>query len=313
MTRHGHHTTARTRGGRGRPDRTRHPPLVTSGGRTRVHAIQTGRLRGNKTTVRGTGPSSLFRRRQNFEWPVLAFVIERPEGHIVIDTGMNAEGWSIPFLMRRMVPAAIIEGEQDEIGPQMEALELSPEDVRTVILTHLDPDHIGGLRWFPNAEVLVHRPEHESVLSWMGKMRYLHDHEEWSSIFKPTLYDMDPEPFGPFPESKALGADGDLRLVPIPGHSDGQVGVILQTDGIALFFAADHIARQDWFVEDWAEGRRTNGLVWTFFWMRRYRKLAAETSRRMHRFIEEVPTVLLPAHDADAPRRLATVETIESP
>lgn len=61
---------------------------------------------------------------------------------------------------------------------------------------------------------------------------------------------------------------------------------------------------------DWAEGRRTNGLTWGVVWMRHFRKLAAETSRRMHRFIQEVPTVLLPSHDADAPRRLAARETI---
>jgi hypothetical protein len=98
-----------------------------------------------------------------------------------------------------------------------------------------------------------------------------------------------------------------------PFRSDGQVGVILKTDGIALVFIADHIARQDWFAEDWPEGRRTNGLGRAVFWMRRYRKLAAETSRRMHRFIEEVPTVWLPAHDEEAPRRLAAMETIKSP
>jgi N-acyl homoserine lactone hydrolase len=263
--------------------------------------------------VRGTGPSSLFRRRENFEWPVLAYVIERPGGHIVIDTGMNAERWSFPLLMRRIGFALfpISPNEQEEIGPQMEAMELRPEDVRTVILTHLDRDHIGGLRWFPNAEVLVHRPEHESALSWMWKIRY--QPEKWSSDFEPTLYDMDPEPYGPFPESKTLDADGDLRIVPIPGHSQGQVGVILRTDGIALFFSADHISRQDWFIEDWTKGRRTNGILWGVLWMRHYRKLAAETTRRMHRFIEEVPTVLLPAHDADAPRRLAVTETIGTP
>ena len=35
---------------------------------------------------------------------------------------------------------------------------LDPGKVRLVVLTHLDTDHTGGLRHFPRAEVLVHRP-----------------------------------------------------------------------------------------------------------------------------------------------------------
>jgi hypothetical protein len=87
-SRRGDHTTARTRSERGRSQPTRHPPLVTRDRQPKIHAIPAGRLRANTTTVRGTGPSSLFRRRENFESPVLAYVIERP------------------------VPSAIIEGEQ---------------------------------------------------------------------------------------------------------------------------------------------------------------------------------------------------------
>jgi hypothetical protein len=39
-------------------------------------------------------------------------------------------------------------------------------------------------------------------------------------------------------------------------------------------------------------------------------KLAAETSRRIHRFLEEVPTVFIPSHDADAPARLAAMHPL---
>lgn len=73
----------------------------------------------------------------------------------------------------------------------------------------------------------------------------------WPSSFDPTIYELDPEPYGPFPESKALTESGDVRLVPIPGHTIGQIGVIVETRGPTLFLAADHVLRQDWFLEDY--------------------------------------------------------------
>lgn len=61
--------------------------------------------------------------------------------------------------------------------------------------------------------------------------------------------------------------------------------------------------RQDWFVEDCADGN-LRGLAW-------FPELATETSRRIQRFAAETPTVLLPSHDADAPARLASMENLK--
>jgi N-acyl homoserine lactone hydrolase len=268
----------------------------------RVHVIQTGSLVGNKTVMRGEGWSSVLRRRDPYVFPAFSYIIEHPEGLIAIDTGLSTHV-RVPRAQRLMsVPSPMIQPEE-EIGPQARAKDLPIEQVRRVVITHLDWDHAGGLEYFRNAEILVHRPERAFASKFMGKIRY--QPKLWPSWFDPTLYDLDPEPYGPFPESKTLTESGDIRLVPIPGHSIGQVGVIVQTDSAALFFAADHMLRQDWFVEDYAAGRLL-GLGALFF-----PKLAAETSRRIHGYIEEMPTVLLPSHDADAPARLAAMETVK--
>jgi N-acyl homoserine lactone hydrolase len=269
----------------------------------KVHAIEAGRLLGNKRTATATGWSSVLHPREDFECPAYVYIIERADGHIAIDTGLNSHGWKMPLLTRRIAPYPIIRGQEEEIGPRMRAVGLAPEDVRTVILTHLDTDHVGGLTWFPNAEVLVHRPEYEYAATFFGKIRY--QPELWPAQFSPTLYDLDSLPCGPFPRSKVIGGEGDLRLVPIPGHSIGQVGAILQTNEVALFFTADHVLRQDWFIEDWGAGR-LYGVFGALF----YPKLAIETTRRIHRFVSEASAVVLPAHDTDAPRRLAAMEPI---
>jgi glyoxylase-like metal-dependent hydrolase (beta-lactamase superfamily II) len=77
----------------------------------------------------------------------------------------------------------------------------------------------------------------------------------WPADFAPTLYDLDPEPHGPFPVSRAITRSGDMRLVPIPGHSPGQVAVALEQAGVTLLFAGDHMLRADWFTKDLAAGR----------------------------------------------------------
>jgi N-acyl homoserine lactone hydrolase len=267
----------------------------------RIHVIKTGRLVGNETIMRGEGWSSVFRRRRRYEFPAHCFIIEHPEGLIAIDTGLTARV-RVPASQRRISPSPLIET-GEEIGPQARAAGLNTEEVQRVVLTHLDWDHAGGLEHFPNAEVLVHRPEHEFAQKAMGKWRY--QPKLWPSSFAPTLCDLDPAPYGPFPKSKALTESGDVRLVPIPGHSIGQLGVIVQTDDVALFFAADHALRQDWFVDDYEAGRLL--MLGALF----FPKLAAETSRRIHRFIREIPTVFIPSHDADAPARLAAMEPLK--
>lgn len=269
----------------------------------RVHVIQTGHVRANETVLRGDGWSALLRRRKDVEFPAFAFIVERPEGHIAIDTGRVVQGWPVPRPMRRFIPTPPAMEPGEEIGPQMEAKGLRAEDVRTVVVTHLDRDHAGGIGHFPEAEFLVHRPEYEFASTFLGKQRYRP--QDWPSWFEPTLYDLDPEPHGPFPESKSITESGDIRLVPLPGHTIGQVGVILRTGGVSLFFSADHLLRQDWFFDDYAAGH-LKGLGSLGF-----PKQAVETSRRVHRFVEETPTVLIPSHDSEAPDRLAAMEPLK--
>jgi glyoxylase-like metal-dependent hydrolase (beta-lactamase superfamily II) len=265
----------------------------------RVHVIQTGRLVGNETFLRGQGWGSMFRAARPYEFPALCYILEHPDGHIAVDTGLTSKVRT-PRIARRFVPTAIAT-KSDEVGPQMRAKGLDPDDVRLVIVSHLDWDHVGGVGHFPNAEVLVHRPEFEFAKTLPGKVRY--QPKLWPRTFDPALYDLDPDPYGPFETSKTLTDRGDVRIVPIPGHSIAQVGVIVRSRGPALFFGADHMLRQDWFLEDLRAGRLVQlGLF--------YREQAIDTSRRIARFMEQTPTVLLPSHDAEAAARLAAREPL---
>ena len=128
-----------------------------------VHVIQTGRNMGNETAMREMKWSSQLRRRKPYEFPVFSYIVGHPEGLIAIDTGLTNRV-RVPRVQRLMsIPTPMIEP-GEEIDSQMRAKGLRTEDVRRVVLTHLDWDHAGGIEHFPNAEILVHRPEHEDLL-----------------------------------------------------------------------------------------------------------------------------------------------------
>lgn len=263
-----------------------------------VHVLETGRLVTNRTFLRGTSWWSLLRRRVPYEFPVLSFVIEHEEGLIAVDAGLGFEV-QVPRLQRRFVPQPV--GGSRDIRAAMRRKGLDAADVRLAVLTHLDWDHLGGVAAFPRAEVLVHRHEMESARTRMGRSRY--QPHRWPAGFDPALYDLDPEPYGPFPTSRRLTSAGDVRIVPLPGHSAGQVGVVVETGASTLLLAADHVLRQDWFLEDLAAG---NELGLGIFG----RQAAVETTRRIVRFARETPTVLIPSHDDQAAARLEAMEPL---
>ena len=138
-------------------------------------------------------------------------MIEHPEGVIAIDTGLGRKHYPpVPLGIRRFLPSPRIEPDE-ELGPRMRAAGLDSGDVRTMILTHLHPDRVAGLELFPQAAILVYRPEYRFATSFPGKVLY--QPGRWPE-FEPKLYDLDPEPYGPFSNAhespaSALGS-GDL-------------------------------------------------------------------------------------------------------
>ena len=88
-----------------------------------------------------------------------------------------------------------------------------------------------------------------------------------------------------------------LRVVPLPGHTPGQVGLLLERDGAGpdVLFCADHVLRDDWRAAD------RDGVGLGQFDPR----TARDTSARMDRLLASRDVVLAPSHDEETPARLA--------
>jgi glyoxylase-like metal-dependent hydrolase (beta-lactamase superfamily II) len=124
----------------------------------------------------------------------------------------------------------------------IQALGLSPQDVRHIILTHLDYDHANGLADFPWATAHVYATElhaAQSGQSLRDRLRYdrsrLSAHSHWASYGADggdTWYGLQ----GLCP-IKALG--DDFALVPLAGHSTGHCGVAVRSEQGWLLHAGD--------------------------------------------------------------------------
>jgi glyoxylase-like metal-dependent hydrolase (beta-lactamase superfamily II) len=121
----------------------------------------------------------------------------------------------------------------------------SPEDITDILVTHVHPDHTGGLtvggkKVFPNA--IVHMDKRE-LAYWTDKAAAERAPEPTSSFFKmvePTV--------GPYIASGRVKTfDGETQLFPglrsIPGygHTPGQSYYVLESDGQRMTFWGDII------------------------------------------------------------------------
>jgi glyoxylase-like metal-dependent hydrolase (beta-lactamase superfamily II) len=267
----------------------------------RVHAIQTGTVAVRTRQRQGAG-NGLARRINTLrdpEWteplPILAWVIEHPEGVIVVDTGETAgaarkgyfPSWHPYF---RLGVREWVEPEQ-EIGPQLRALGMDPDDVRWVVTTHLHTDHAGGLAHFPHSEIVVARQELAAATGFAGKVRGYLPHR-WPGWFVPTPVELAGLPFGPFPASHPLTAAGDVRLVPTFGHSAGHLSVVVQEDDQDLFIAGDASYTEQLMLDQAIDGVAPD------------EQAARITLQRILRYVSERPTVYLPSHDPRSSTRL---------
>ena len=220
----------------------------------KIRAVQTGTvaITTNWREGAGHGRLRLVNTLLDREWteplPIYAFAIEHPEGVIVVDTGETARisepgyfpRWQ-PFF--RFTVREHVRPER-EIGPQLKQLGILPSDVRRVVMTHLHTDHAGGLHHFPDNEILVSTAELDYAAGPVGRLRG-YPNKRWPTWFRPTLVDLPGIPFGPFPASTALSNAGDVTLVAVPGHTPGQLAVVVKDGDHASFLAGDSSYTQD--------------------------------------------------------------------
>ena len=116
---------------------------------------------------------------------------------------------------------------------QIEKLGFDANDVRHIILTHLDFDHAGGLDDFPHARVHMMQIERDYAFeqrTWLDRQRFRP--QQWSTKKNWEVYQAgEGENWFGFSRVHALnGIKSDIAMVPLIGHTFGHAGVAVMND-----------------------------------------------------------------------------------
>ncbi|MDE1147718.1 MAG: N-acyl homoserine lactonase family protein [Azospirillaceae bacterium] len=246
----------------------------------RLYMFQSGTQRCKAHDIRmnqGDGAS--------YEIPVPWFLLTHPQGNVVLDGGLAAEGLANP----RAYWGDAVDQYQPVMTPsqgcvaQLAALGLAPADIRYVALSHLHSDHTGAIGRFPGATHIVQRREHEYAFA-----------PDWFAAGAYARRDFDrPDLDWRFLEGEATDGhdvlgDGTLRLVFTPGHSVGHQSflVTLPRSG-AFLLAVDAV----YTLDHWHEKALPGFLASAVDTVRSVRKL--------HAVMERTGATLVPGHDPD--------------
>jgi glyoxylase-like metal-dependent hydrolase (beta-lactamase superfamily II) len=171
-------------------------------------------------------------------------LVETTAGLVLVDTGLGLDLVADPpahtsaFFRRAFRPR--LQPEETAIR-QIERLGFSAEDVRHVVLTHLDLDHAGGLRDFPAAEVHLLADEHAAARaprSLIERERYRHS--AFAHDVKWQLHAVRGERWYGFECVRDIpGLPQELLLVPLIGHSRGHAGVAIDVGGRWILHCGD--------------------------------------------------------------------------
>lgn len=181
---------------------------------------------------------------------------------------------------------------EEEIGPQLQRLGIAASDVRRVVLTHLHTDHAGGLHHFPHQEILVSKGDLDHASGRIGRLRG-YTNERFPRWFDPTVVQLSSAPYGPFPQSQPLTGAGDVTIVPLPGHTPGQIGVVVEDGDHVVLLAGDSSYTEDLMLRGVVDGPSPDDAA------------AQRTHARIRALAAETPTVYLVAHDPRTADRLA--------
>lgn len=173
--------------------------------------------------------------------PIDSVLIEVPDyGNILVDMGCDplgmTEHW--PESIKELSP--YYQSEEQTMEHQLALCGLKPEDIRTVILSHMHVDHTGYLYLFPHAEVLVQRSEMGAAFTYAFEQ---YDQEGHTTYMRRDL-------LAPIDKYHII-EDRDYEVCPgvecifLPGHTPGLMGVKVELDnGGTFLFPRD--ARYTW-------------------------------------------------------------------
>jgi glyoxylase-like metal-dependent hydrolase (beta-lactamase superfamily II) len=201
----------------------------------KLYILDNGWLEGDANyivamSVKGT----LENKTPRIKWikvPVYTVLIDYPEGKILFDTGCHPEAMTgyWPPGLKSIFP--YYHNDNQLLLKQLKLTDTTPEEIKTVILSHMHLDHAGNTHLFRHAEIYVHRKDYVYGKSLINSSQDPNDH---GAYVKADLE---------IPEDKLHFVDNDfeftknIEIITLPGHTPGILGLMvhLENDGTLIF------------------------------------------------------------------------------
>jgi N-acyl homoserine lactone hydrolase len=273
----------------------------------KIHAICTGTVAVKRNFRKKNGIGELAKinilldKHYTEYMPIWVWVIEHPDGLMVIDTGeISAIGNQKKYLSEESAfmryffkhGAKFNVDPMDELNHQFEKINLKLDDVKLVVLTHLHLDHTDGLQFFPKQEIIV------------GDFEFKHPNgnmpSTYPSWFKPNPVKYKQNRIDVFNDAYPITSGEDLLYIPTPGHTVGHSSVIFKTDDFDIIFAGDTSYNQEQIINYELAGINADY------------SMSKKTYGNLNTYASKQKTIYLPTHDEKSAIRLKDHDFLDS-
>lgn len=223
--------------------------------------------------------------------PIYVWLVTDGRTRILVDGGMP----DIAEVSRRLKVDGS-GGGHEFLGKALGEAGVSPEQIDSIIVTHLHYDHGSNLEMFPNACVIIQRDELAHAADPLPTQRPF--------FFKEALIGL----LGRRRPTKLRVIDGDLdlldgiKILKVPGHTPGmQIPIVTTARGKAAIVTdlGDHY--RNWYPADKRATRHPLNYLADSFLPGPIRSETERTYLNSMRRAKEASDIVVPAHDTRIP------------